>query len=305
MTAIVIEIAARVDRPNGSMSKVKSGQPSSLVATWRTWQLAQSLSVRTVTERAAAVCRMAEWAGIEPETATMDDIVAWLADGGDWLPRTRWTYYSALAAWFTWLQTQGHRGDNPMQTVGRPRRPRSEPRPVSNDNLCRLLAMRMHRRTRAMVLLAALQGLRVHEIAKLKADHLDLLSRTMTVNGKGGVTSTLPVHRLVVSHAAVMPSKGFWFPGSDHGHQRRESISNTIKAAMVRAGVPGSAHQLRHWFGSALVAADVDLRTTQELMRHQNLTSTAIYTLVSDARRADGIDRLDPFRAAPDRNSAA
>lgn len=33
-------------------------------------------------------------------------------------------------------------------------------------------------------------------------------------------------------------------------------------------------------------------------MRHQNLTSTAIYTLVADERRADGIDRLDPFRGA-------
>ncbi len=146
-----------------------------------------------------------------------------------------------------------------------------------------------------MVLLAALQGLRVHEIAKIKGEHLDLLDRTMTVTGKGGVIATLPLHRLVVMHAALMPSKGYWFPSANGGHQRRESISNTIKSAMVRAGVSGSAHQLRHWFGSALVAADVDLRTTQELMRHQNLTSTAIYTLVSDERRANGIDRLNPF----------
>lgn len=305
MTAIVIKMGARTSPGHGNMYGVQTENPSFLVGSWRTWQLAQSLSIRTVTERSAAVCRMAEWVGVEPESATTEGIVAWLADGGDWLPRTRWTYFSALAAWFTWLQVQGHRADNPMQTVGRPRRPRSEPRPISDDNLRRLLTIRMHRRTRAMVLLAALQGLRVHEIAKIKGEHFDLLARTLIVTGKGGVTTTLPLSRFVIQHAALMPSKGYWFPGRAGGYQRRESVSNTIKSAMVRAGVPGSAHQLRHWFGTALVAADVDLRTTQTLMRHQNLTSTAIYTLVADERRADGIDRLDPFRAAPDRDSAA
>lgn len=282
--------------------KTEDGQL--MIAKWRTWQLAQSLSIRTVSERVSAVNRMASWARTDPHRVSTDQIVAWLAEGGDWAPRTRWTYHGALSAWFSWLQSQGHRDDNPMLYVGRPRRPRSEPRPISDDNLRRLLTMRMHRRTRAMVLLAALQGLRVHEIAKIKGEHFDLLARTLIVNGKGGVAATLPLHRKVIEHAALMPSKGYWFPGRDSGHQRRESISNTIKSAMVRAGVPGSAHQLRHWFGTALVAADVDLRTTQTLMRHQNLTSTAIYTLVADERRADGIDRLDPFRAT-DRDSAA
>ena len=228
----------------------------------------------------------------------MEQVAGWLAGGGEWAPRTRCTYHGALSAWFGWLQAQGHREDNPMRHLGRPRRPRSEPRPISDDGLRRLLGTRMHRRTRAMVLLAALQGLRVHEIAKLKGDDCDWVARTMVVTGKGAVTAMMPLHRLVIDHAGLMPARGFWFPGADHGHQRRESISNTIKAAMVRAGVPGSAHQLRHWFGTALVAADVDLRTTQTLMRHQNLTSTAIYTLVADERRAEGIDRLDPFRGA-------
>lgn len=95
-----------------------------------------------------------------------------------------------------------------------------------------------------------------------------------------------------------MPRKGPWFPGPDRGHQRRESVSGTIKDAMVRAGVPGSAHCLRHWFGTALVRAGVDLRTVQTLMRHQNLSSTAVYTAIADERRAKGIQLLDPFGLA-------
>jgi site-specific recombinase XerD len=41
--------------------------------------------------------------------------------------------------------------------------------------------------------------------------------------------------------------------------------------------------------------AGVDLRVIQMLMRHQNLATTEIYTYVNDRRRAEGIDRLNPF----------
>lgn len=269
-----------------------------LVMLWQTWQFAQSLSKRTVHERTSTVIRMAKWCVAAPQEATLDQIVCWLAEGGDWSPRTRHTYHAALNAWFLWLQKQGYRADNPMVMVGTPRRPRSEPRPISDHDLIRLLGVRKNRRTRAMILLAAFAGLRVHEIAKVRAEHLDLIGRHMVVTGKGGSTDSLPLHHLIVEHAYLMPREGWWFPGSDHGHQRRESVGGTIKGAMIRAGVPGSAHQLRHWFGTALVETGSDLRTAQELLRHANLGSTQIYTRVTDQRRVEGIDRLDPFRGA-------
>jgi integrase/recombinase XerD len=67
--------------------------------------------------------------------------------------------------------------------------------------------------------------------------------------------------------------------------------------AMERAGIlGGTAHRLRHWHGSKLVANGADLRTVQTLMRHANLNTTAIYVQVSDPKRVEAIDRLDPFR---------
>lgn len=146
-----------------------------------------------------------------------------------------------------------------------------------------------------MILLGAFAGMRVHEIAKVRAEHMDLITRHITIVGKGGHTDTIPLHHLIVEHAYQMPRTGWWFPGNDNGHQRRESIGGTIKQVMIRANVPGSAHCLRHWYGTALVEAGVDLRTVQELMRHRHLTSTQIYTEVTDKRRAEGIERLDPW----------
>jgi site-specific recombinase XerD len=258
---------------------------------------AQSFSPRTVDSRTAVVRQMAAWCEVAPELADADMIAEWLAAGGSWAPRTRWTYHSALNAWFTWLQTQEHRADNPMLHIGKPKRVRCEPRPISNRDLVRLLNVRMRRRTKAMILLAAFEGFRVHEIAKVRGEHLNLIERTITVTGKGGRTDTLPLHHMVIEHAYRMPRTGAWFPGPDHGHQRRESVGGTIKEAMLRAGIAGSAHSCRHWFGTALVEAGVDLRTVQELMRHASIQSTQIYTQVTDKRRAEGIERLNPWAA--------
>lgn len=242
---------------------------------------------------------MAEWCGIQPDLATPNQVVEWLAQGSEWSANTRWTYYTSLSAWFLWLQKRGHRHDNPMITLDSPKRSKGAPRPITSEELQRLLAVRARRRTRAMILLAAFQGFRVHEIAKVKGEHFDLIARTVTVSGKGGFTATLPLHPRVVEAARLMPAAGFWYPGADHGHQRRESISGTIKEAMVRADVRGSAHCLRHWFGTHLLESGVDVRTVQVLMRHQNLATTEIYTQVSDRLRIEGIERLDPFRMEP------
>lgn len=270
-----------------------------VVKQWRTWQYAQSLSSRTVDERTATLLRMAAWCQVQPDSATDDDIASWLAEGGDWCANTRWTYHTQLSAWFLWLQKQGHRVDNPMINITRSKRPKSEPKPLSNQELVRLLTIRMHRRTKAMILLMAFQGLRAHEVAKVKAEDLDLVERTIRVVGKGGVDATLPLHHRVAEIAYQMPRKGNWFPGRNRGHQRRESICSTVKSAMIRADVRGSGHCLRHWFATALLEAGVDVRTVQVLLRHQNLSSTEIYTMVSKRRRAEGIELLDPFRVAP------
>ncbi|OCB42154.1 tyrosine recombinase [Mycobacterium vulneris] len=270
-----------------------------LLKSWRTWQFAQSLSSRTVNERVNTIRRMSEWCNVAPEHAQVEDIVTWLAEGGDWSANTRWTYHQALSSWFFWLQKLDHRADNPMVKIDAPKRAKGVPHPVTNQDVQRLLKVRARLRTHAMLRLACFQGFRAHEIAKVKGEDFDLIARTVTVTGKGGFTATLPLHHLVLEIAYQMPRRGYWFPGVDRGHQRRESVCGTIKEAMIRAGVTGSGHWLRHWFGTALLEAGVDVRVVQTLLRHQNLATTEIYTKVSNARRVEGIDLLDPFRVEP------
>ena len=103
-----------------------------------------------------------------------------------------------------------------------------------------------------MVLLAALAGLRVHEIAKVRGEDVDIDDRTLRVTGKGGRSDTLPLHPLLVAAALTMPTRGWWFPANsrrpgDHVHPK--SVSDIIGQAMRRAGIVGTPHALRHSYG--------------------------------------------------------
>ena len=262
----------------------------SLLKAWEADQVAQGLGQRTIHERAQIVQRFAKHAGIAPEEATRDHLVDYL--GRDYSAGTRVTYYSHLNAWFGWLQFSGHRGDNPAGTVLRPKSPRRMPHPVPNEGLTRLLESRMWPSTRAMILLGAYAGLRVHEIGKLRGE--DIRDGELRVAGKGGRVDFLPVHPVLQDVADRMPHIGWWFPSpaDARNHVASTSVSAVVSRAMARAGVDGTAHSLRHWFGTALVRAGVDLRTVQELLRHSSLATTAIYTAVDDGQRRAGVARL-------------
>lgn len=145
-----------------------------------------------------------------------------------------------------------------------------------------------------MVLLAALAGLRVHEIAKVRGDDFDLERGTLTVVGKGNKRATIPLHPILLDLVPTMPA-GYWFT---HWETPDEPISGkscgqAISRAMQRAGVEATAHQLRHWYGTSLLESGADLRTVQELMRHESLATTQVYTRVTSERRRAAIHALN------------
>ena len=210
-------------------------------------------------------------------------------------PNSRSAYFGQIAAFFKWYGQRD--GRNVMVNLRRPKVPRSEPRPLTDAQLQRLLCVRMHRRTRVMILLAALAGLRVHEVAKVRGEDVDLAEKTLHVTGKGGHRASVPMHPLLVDAAQTMPRIGWWFPAGavrPGEHARSKSVSQIIGLAMKRAEVPGTPHALRHWYGTALVSSGSDLRTTQTLLRHASLQTTQMYTAVSDDRRSAAVARLDP-----------
>ncbi|MGP3709215.1 tyrosine-type recombinase/integrase, partial [Gordonia paraffinivorans] len=266
------------------------------LADWEIWQTAQRLSRRTIEERLRVVRQFHVESGVQPAFAEALDVVRWMAGHEGWSDSTTVTYSSYLSAWFRWLNVTDRRPDNPMVKVGTPRAPEREPRPIADRDVPKLLSTRMWGSTRVMILLALLAGLRVHEIAHVRGEDFDLVAGLLWVRGKGRKVKSVPLHPILREIAAnEMPLEGYWFPmrGCPSEPMLAKSVSDVVGRAMRRAGVRGTPHSLRHWYATALHDDGNDIRVVQELMRHKSISSTQVYTRVTDARRREAVAGLD------------
>lgn len=259
---------------------------------WELFMRGAGRSARYVTDSVATMQRLERHAGKTVAELRPVDVSRFLARE-DLGANSRASYFTHIACFFAWYANNG--GADITSRLPRPKSPKCSPRPVATERLRRLLSIPMHRRTLVMILLAALAGLRVGEIARVRGEDVDIDSRTLRVAGKGGRVDTIPLHQLLVAAALTMPQRGWWFPANSRRpgeHLHSKSVSDIIGNAMRRAGTPGTPHSLRHWYGTNLVANGADLRTAQTLLRHANLQTTAIYVAVHDERRIEAIDRL-------------
>ena len=273
-----------------------------LIEAWEVWQHAARLSHRTIYDRCRTIRHMASETGTDPAAVASLDIVRWYSSHTEWHDSTVHTYHSHLSAWFKWLQLQDHRLDNPLLKVGTPKLPERAARAVQDAAMIRLLEYDMYPRTRLMISLASLGGLRAHEIAKFAGEDIDEDLSRFRVLGKGKTSKIIPMHPALATAAESMPREGWWFPSIVHQNQHilPVSVSRTVSRTMKRAGVRGTCHSLRHWFGTTLLDDGADLRVVQELLRHASIATTQLYTHVPDQRRHDAIGRLDPYRSAHD-----
>ncbi len=266
-----------------------------LLVKWMTAMRGARRSERTCTERGQTIARIARDTGITAHLFTTDQLSEWFANlSWNVSTNSRATYMAQVRAWQAWLVLQGIRDDDPTARLIKPRASKGEARPITTGQLETILCSRLRRRTRTMVLLAAYQGLRVHEIAKLRGEDVDLASMKLEVDGKGGKRCKLPLHPVIAAEATAYPTRGYWFHArsSRFRPMHRSSASDVIRRAMHRAGVNASGHNLRHWYGTELRRSGVDLRIVQDLMRHANLATTEIYTKVDSGELREAINLL-------------
>ena len=251
---------------------------------------AQGHAANTLRARIGPVQRVAASAGKAPCSLATMDVIGWLDQ--QLAPATRAAYVASLRAWGRWLVETGRRPDDLARSLPRPRVPRGVPRPVAESDLQRILAV-ADGRVRVMILLAAYEGLRRHEIAKVRGE--DVTADALYVDGKGGVRAMVPTHPRIAEVAATMPASGWWFPSThpDAEHLGPHTVGRMMTRAMRAAGVDAGPHQLRHRYGTAVLrASGGNLRVAQELLRHASPATTAIYTQVDDDERREALRAL-------------
>lgn len=275
------------------------------------FQRSKGLADTTIRNRQSILRSLARSSGRSYLTVTLADLRRQVGREGI-AAGSRRTERGAIVAFFQFLKEDGYRDDDPSMKLAAVTAPKGTPRPFTWEQIDAMLEGGAYRKTRAMILLGYYQGFRVSSIARVHGTDIDVLSNTIRTIGKGGKDRTLPLHPVIRALAATMPTNDWWFParGDRSGHMRSASVTNLITLAKKRAGITDpnlTPHSLRHSFGTDLVESGVDIRVVQELMMHESLATTQIYTGVSARRKQEGIVTLPvrEIQAQSGRKSAA
>ena len=211
----------------------------------------------------------------------------------------------SIRSLFRFLSTEGYVATDPTLQVGVPKRPRPLPKAISIDDVARLIEMptddMLGRRDRALLETVYGAGLRISELVALDVDDADLDEGSVLVRaGKGSKARRVPLGRAavsavgdylvrtrpqLVSRRSGSPTPAL-FLNARGGRLSRQGCWKILKAYAVAAGLGKrvSPHTLRHSFATHMLDAGADIRVVQELLGHASLSTTQVYTLVTDER---------------------
>lgn len=210
---------------------------------------------------------------------------------------------ASLRSFFREMQREGLVATNPARPLRNPRKQRPLPHFLATEELGRLLetppaSEPLGLRDRALLETMYSAGLRISELVGLNEGDLDLTERVLRVRGKGrrerlaplGSFAAKAVERwLAVRTLAPREPTGTAAPVFTNRFGRRittRSVARCLEKYLAAAGLDRrtTPHTLRHSFATHLLDRGADIRSVQELLGHQNLSTTQIYTHVSTAR---------------------
>lgn len=216
---------------------------------------------------------------------------------------------SALRSLFQFLNRQGLLANNPAKGIRAPKTPRKLPELLTVDQLDQLLNIKsdavLSLRDKALMELMYGCGLRLSEVVTLDLDKVDKAQQILTVIGKGEKQRQLPYGAkakqaleawlTIRSQIADTDEKAVFV--SQRGQRlKQRSIQQRLKKWAITQGLDSDLypHKLRHSFASHILESSGDLRAVQELLGHENLSTTQIYTHLDFGHLAKVYDDAHP-----------
>ncbi len=224
---------------------------------------------------------------------------------------------AAVRSFFRFLLRSGKVSENVAAQVRNPRQEKHYPRALNVDETFALLdapkaappsdahAARLLCRDLAMAELLYGSGLRISEALGLDLDDVQVNSRVLRVMGKGSRERLAPLSDTSCAALSAWlcerpymasPGEEALFVGARGARLNRREAARIIASLCRRSGLDFtvSPHSLRHSFATHLLAAGADLRSVQELLGHQRLTTTQRYTQVSLEHLIRAYDHAHP-----------
>lgn len=215
---------------------------------------------------------------------------------------------AALRMFFSYAVVEDIRPDNPTALVDGVRVPTGVPKPLSEEDVAKLLAAvtgddATARRDRAMLEFLYATGARISEMCGLNLDDLDMRGRLVRLFGKGSKERVVPFGRQALStleeylardgRELLVPYS--WSKSDDREavfltnrgrRMNRQKAWDVVKRAGAAVGLSDdlSPHSLRHSCATHMLEHGADLRIVQEMLGHSSISTTQIYTKVSQER---------------------
>src|SRR5256885_1660295 len=219
---------------------------------------------------------------------------------------------ASLRSFLHFLQQQGHVSANVAAQVQSPKIRRPLPNVLPIDHVFGLLdtqvtpATVLSLRDQALLELLYATGIRVSELVALDMQDIDLHSGTLRVQGKGrrerqvffGKTAARAIQAYLEVRPAMLQGQetGALFVNHRGGRLSTRGVELLVKKHCQRTGLPArtSPHTMRHAFATHLLDNGADLRAIQELLGHQQLSTTQKYTHVSTDHMFEVYDKAHP-----------
>ena len=271
-------------------------------------RIERAMSPNTVASYCSDVGKFLDFSGKRPEEVEPDDICTYLSTRHDLSERSQARFLSALSNFYSWMIIEGMMEENPCDKVDMPKLGRYIPSVLSVEEVTAMIesldtADWLGRRNRAILEILYGCGLRVSEAVGLKISNLYMNEGFVRIVGKGNKERLVPVGEMaldaVAKYLEVRPAAAdrryedilfLNFRGSSFS---RVSMFNLVRKQALLADVRKtiSPHTFRHSFATHLVENGADLRVVQEMLGHESITTTEIYTHIdSETWQRDILD---------------
>lgn len=234
----------------------------------------------------------------DPDSA---DIINYLASRAENLSkRSQARIMSALRSYFNWLILEGDRKDNPCEGVESPKLGRHLPDVLSVEEIISIIESVNTDswnglRDRAILEILYGCGLRVSELCGLHISDIFEEQEFVKVTGKGNKQRIIPIGSPAIdafnNYLALRPDaadsscEDMAFLNKNGKPLSRISVFNMIKRQAIAAGIHKtiSPHTFRHSFATHLIENGADLRVVQEMLGHESILTTEVYTHIDSA----------------------
>jgi integrase/recombinase XerC len=231
-------------------------------------------------------------------------------------PATMARKIATLRSFHKWLEKRGFTASNPMTLIRTPKQARRLPKAITVDEVERLLSAPddndlLGARDRAILETLYSTGIRVSEVVAINRGDLNESNECIVIKGKGRRERLVPLgaHALKslrhyldmldaeMKAAGLTSSTDAPLFVNKHGSRlSSRSVRRKVAKYLVKVGLDPdiSPHTIRHSFATHLLNNGADLRAVQELLGHQSLSSTQVYTHLAQGKMRADYDKSHP-----------